>query len=287
MSAHFRHNKKRNTGLVFEFLVRRMASTMIDRDPEGYLKAVGIIKKYYSPNHALAEEKEIFDAISNNRGIPEVSARRILEQVRKHAQELDQKKIEIKKSNLIKDVNYAFGQDFFKVHRVPEYRLLASIQMLIEQYRYDGSTITEDVNKIQLEESLVRFMKTPVQEKAVIVSGQKVDGLVASLAMRKFEERYSGTLSESQKKTLRRFMNYSMIGNKEQFRREMEEEKTLLLKKIESSKSMKCFKEDPVMSERLNEATNSLSKLSDLISEDSVQELLLYHKLAAEIDSDE
>lgn len=283
----FRHNKKRNSGLVYEFLVRRMASTMVDRDPEGYLQAVGIIKKYFSSGQPLAEEKEIFDVISSSRGLAEPAARRVLSQLESHARALDSKKIEIKKSNLIKDVHYTFGQEFFSVHRVPEYRLLASVQMLVERYRQVGANLTEDVQKIQLEEALVKFMTTPIQDKTTGPGGQKVDGLVASLAMRKFEERYSGVLSESQKKTIRRFMNYSMTGNREQFSREMEEERQGLMQKIKESRELKCFSEDPVMATRLDEATASLTGLTNLSSEDSVQELLLYHKLAAEIDSDE
>ena len=283
----FRHNKKRNSGLVYEFLVRRMASTMVDRDPEGYLKAVGIVQKYYSANQPLAQEKEIFDVISSNRGLSESAARRVLEQLQNHSKGLDSKRIEIKKSNLIKDLNYTFGQDFFSVHRVPEYRLLASIQMLVDQYHRSGTNLTEGVDKIQLEESLVKFMMAPAHVKNPIAGGQKVDGLVASLAMKKFEERYSGALCESQKKTIRRFMNYSMTGNKEQFSREMEEERSSLLKKMTESRNLACFSEDKVMSERLDEAAASLYRLNNLASEDSVQELLLYHKLASEIDSDD
>jgi len=260
---------------------------MVERDPDGYLQAVGIIKKYFSEGQPLAREKEIFDVVSANRGISEASARKILGQLQLHASQLDSKRIEIKKSNLIKDVNYTFGQDFFSVHRVPEYRLLASVQMLVERYRQNTTNLTEDVDRIQLEEALIRFMTTPVHNKNSSASGQKVDGLVASLAMRKFEDRYSGVLSESQKKTIRRFMNYSMTSNKEQFMREMEEEKQSLLQKIKESRSLKVFSEDKVMSTRLDEASNALAKLSNLTSEDSVQELLLYHRLVAEIDSNE
>ena len=283
----FRHNKKRNTGLVYEFLVRRMASTMVDRDPEGYLQAVGIIKKYFSEGQPLAREKEIFDVVSTSRGLAEQAARRVLDQLQNHIMQLDAKKIEIKKSNLIKDVHYTFGQDFFSVHRIPEYRLLASIQMLVERYRQRGVNLTEDVQRIQLEEALIKFMTTPADDKDAGQTGQRVDGLVASLAMKKFEERYSGVLSESQKKTIRRFMNYSMTGNKEQFSREMEEERQSLLQKIKESRGLKCFSDDVVMAQRLDEASDTLMKLDDLSSEDSVQELLLYHKLASEIDSNE
>jgi len=287
MSSTFRHNKKRNTGLVYEQLVRRMALSMVDRDPENYLKALSIVKKYYSPGQPLAKEREIFEVISKSHGLSEQVARKVLSEIVKYASSIDEAKIDIKKSNLIKDIHHTFGQDFFNVHRVSEYRLLASVQLLIEQSRNKKQNISEGVQKIQLEESLIKYMTVPLQENSSKNRGEKVDGLVAALAMKKFEQRYSGSLNESQKKTIRRFMNYSMTGNKDQFKREMEEERKGLLEKLEASRGMKCFKDDNVMGQRLNEALDSLRALSDVSSEKAVQELLLFHKLTAEIDSEE
>lgn len=286
MPSSFKHNKKRNSGLVFEFLVRRLGLTMVERDPELYLKTVGIVKKYYSPGQPLEREKEVFDVISKSRGLTESSARRVLEEVKKHVNGLDQRKVEIKKSNLIKEVHYTFGQDFFDVHRIPEYRLYASIQMLIEQYRTSGQ-LAEGVQRIELEEGLVKFMSSPKETGPVGTKGERVDGLVASLAMRKFEQRYSGALNEAQKKTLRRFMNYSMTKNSDQFRREMEEEKKQLLEGLRSSQMLVCFHDDKVMGQRMDEAVQALEGLRDMTSESTVQELLLYHKLLQEIQSDE
>lgn len=288
MSSTFKHNKKRNSGLVYEFLVRRMGLSMVDKDPESYSKAFSIIKKYYSDGQPLAKEREAFEVISKSRSLNENTSRRVLSEIKKHILNLDAKKLEIKKSNLIKEIHYSFGQDFFDIHRIPQYRLYASIQMLLEQYKKSASNnISEGVNRIQLEEGIVKYMmSTPESEKNVI-RGEKVDNLVAAIAMKKFEERYSGSLNESQKKTLRRFMNYSMTQNSEQFTREMEEEKKSLLESIKKSVDMKYFKEDSIMKERLSEALSSLNKLNNLTSESSVQEILLYHKLVQEMNSDE
>jgi hypothetical protein len=261
---------------------------MVDRDPEAYLKTVGIVKKYFTPGMPLEREKEIFSVISKSRGLNETTARRVLEEVRKHVGLLDHKKIEIKKSNLIKDVHYAYGQNFFDIHRIPEYRLYASIQMLIEQYRLAaGANITEGVQRIELEENMVRFMTSPKGADHTGTKGERVDGLVASLAMRKFEQRYSGALNEPQKRTLRRFMNYSMTKNKDQFRREMEEEKKGLLEGLKSSQKLLCFHEDKVMGSKMDEAVEGLEGLRDMTAESTVQDLLLYHRLLQEIQSDE
>lgn len=287
-SSTFKHNKKRNTGLVYEFLVRRAGLAMVDRDPDSYLNTIGIIKKYYAPGTPLSHEKEVFDVIARSRGLTENSAHHVLEEARKHVTNLDSRKIEIKKSNLIKDIHYAFGQDFFDVHRIPEYRLMASIQMLIEQYKMTSKSITEGVQKIELEESLIKYMCSTPTASAPVVRGEKIDGLVATLAMKKFEERYAGSLNEGQKKVLRRFMNYSMTKNDEQFTREMEEERSKIVKTLTESRNLQCFVEDGVMKQRLDEALTTLKNMKIKGSpERSVEELLLFHKLVQEVKSDE
>lgn len=284
----FRHNKKRNSGLVYEFLVRRLASTVVDKDPESYLKAVSIVKKYFAEGQPLHQEKEIFEVISKSRNLSETSARNLLAEMKRCVQQLNTKKVDIKKSNLIKEINYSFGKDFFDVHRVPEYRFLASVQLLIELYRQEGeSRLSESAEKIQLEESLVKYMMSSPSQTSKQIRGEKVDGLVASLAMKKFEERYSGALCEAQKKTLRKFMNYSMTGNKEQFQREMLEEREGIMKKLQSSRNLKYFADDKVMAERMDEAIGHLSKLDEVTSDSSVQDILLFHRLVQEINSDE
>lgn len=286
MSSTFKHNKKRNSGLVYEFLIRRLGLSIVDKDKQSYFKAASLIKKYFNRGMPLAKERDIFEAISKSRSLDETTARRVLNEVKKQVNTLDHRKIEIKKSNIIKEIHYAFGQNFFDVHRIPQYRLYASIQMLVEQYKNKEATMNESLNRVHLEEALVKFMKSKeiTHETA---KGEKVDSLVASLAMKKFEQRYAGSLNEDQKRTLRKFMNYSVTGNSEQFTREMNEEKQKLLGKLSTSKNLTYFKEDKIMLERMNESISFLTNMKDVSTEKSVQDILLYQKLVQEIDSDE
>ena len=41
-----RHNKKRNTGLLFEFLVREMSSCLLSGDIQRFQKCIGMVRKY-------------------------------------------------------------------------------------------------------------------------------------------------------------------------------------------------------------------------------------------------
>jgi len=281
-----KHRKKRNTALVYEFLVRRMASTMVDQDPDAYIAALQITKKYFQAGQPLAEEKALFDAIVQNRGLSEKAANAVLGEVMRHARGMDERLLEIKKSNLIKDVNYTFGPEFFSVHRIREYRLLASIQMLIDRYRNQKAQLSEDVEKIKLEEGLVTYMTTSAPQP-VAQPSQPVDTFVATLAMKKFEERYSGALNEGQRVILRNFMNYEMTGDEERFNRFMTEERADVLTELSNLRNTKEFLEDNVMAERLAEAVDKLRGMANLTGEGTVQEMLLYRRLLQEINSNE
>ena len=101
MSSLFKHNKKRNSGLVFEFLVRQMSSDMLDGNAARYAKAVDITRRYFSEGMILSKEKQLHDVLRNTRGVTESRARRVLAEVMRHSRALDSKTLEIKKNNLI------------------------------------------------------------------------------------------------------------------------------------------------------------------------------------------
>lgn len=285
--ASFNHNKKRNSGLVYEFIVRRMGAQLLDEDKAGYARTLEIVKKYYSAETSLAKERELFEVIRNTRGVSEGVARKILGEVARHAKALDRKKIEIKKSNLIKEINHSFGKDFYSAHRVPDYRLLASIQMLIDGYQ-NGGPIVESVQKIQLEEAIVRFMTTTAPEKGRVSTEEKVDNLVANLAAKKFGELYRGTFNKDQKVLLERYVRATMAGDRVSLGRFLVSERDRLLEKFRVAGIMKEMREDKVMKERMDEAVRKLGSLPVSNGNDeAVEEVILFYKLAEELSSNE
>src|SRR5579862_4386511 len=127
----FKHNKKRNAALVYEFLVRQMGHRLLEGDQPGYRDTLRIVRRYFSANTILGAERELFEAVKTTRGVPEIVARRVLGIIRDRFMRLDHRKVDIKKSNLIKEINHGYGREFFTRYRVPEYRMLASIQMFL------------------------------------------------------------------------------------------------------------------------------------------------------------
>jgi hypothetical protein len=197
---------------------------------------------------------------------------------------MDARKIDIKKSCLIKEINYAFGKGFFAEHRIPDYRLLASIQMVIDACRND-SVLTESVSKIQLEEGLVLYMTSKGEYQTKPVVRSEVDELVMRMAAKRFDEKYSRSLGPAQKVLLERYIRYQVSGDELPLRKFIASETERVTGSLDRALSMKEVREDKVMLERLTEAKSKFNKSKDL--DVIVEELMLFQALSAEVDADE
>lgn len=284
--ATFRHNRKRDTGLVYEFLVRKLSQAMVNKDQKSYKTTMEIVRKYYGDGTPLAEERELFDVIKNTRGVSESAARRILAEIQRHAKNLDAKKIEIKKSNLIKEINYAFGKNFYSEHRIPEYRLLASIQMVIDAARTQ-TRLTESVQKIQLEEGLVKYMMTRGSFSETISQKSEVDAVVMAMVAKRFEEKYSKSLGSSQKLLLEKYIRAQVTGDLKPLAETIVSELKRINTSLTNASTMKEIIEDTVMSSKLTEAKQKLLETGAMSFDKQVEEIMMYQKLVDEVNSNE
>jgi hypothetical protein len=282
----FNHNKKRNSGLVYEFLVRRLSRAMIDQNNPIYQKTLGIVHKYYATGAPISEERELFDVVKNTRGVSENAARRILGEIQRAAKYMDAKRIDIKKSNLIKEINHGFGQNFWDEHRVPDYRLYATIQMIIDAAR-SAQRLTESVQSIQLEEGLVRYMTSVTEFAVAPPPNQDIDQLVMAMTAKKFQEKYSHSLNPNQKVLLEKFLRFQVAGDEKRLFEHINSEHTRITKALESEMISKEASEDPIMKEKLTEAYLRFTEGGHRTLDEEVERLMLYQKLVEEIDSDE
>lgn len=282
----FNHNKKRNSGLVYEFLVRRLSKAMIEKDDNIYQKTLGIVHKYYLAGAPIAEERELFDVVRNTRGVSENAARRILGEIQRTANRMDVKKIDIKKSNLIKEINHTFGMGFWDEHRIPDYRLLATIQMIIDASRSD-QRLTESVQNIQLEEGVVQYMMSTREFSIVSAPKQDIDQLVMAITAKKFQEKYSHSLGDKQKVLLEKFIRFQVTGDDKPLFEHIQNEFKRVENALNKAMSMSEVKDDAVMSEKLNEAYVKFTESGRRTLDEEVERLMLYQTLVEEIESNE
>jgi hypothetical protein len=285
-SKGFKHSKKRNCGLVYEFLLRKMSQSLLQNDDVGYRTALRLVKKYYHTGSVLDGERRLFDAIVDTRGASEKVARGVIEEVISSAKNLDFRLIDIKKSNLLKDVNRSFGKKFFDEFRLEDYRSYASIQLLVNSCA-QGSTIVEGVQRIQLREALIVYMMSSPEQKKLAPTA---DNLAYSIAVKKFNERYNDALSSDQKSILKEYVMSLADEDKgpKKLGSYLSKVRLRVMERLGDARLVREVVEDPTMGKRLVEAEDILKRM-DLVTagEREVEDLMLFIRLTEEVSSGE
>jgi len=273
-----KHSKFKNTGILFELLVRQVASDTLSKDNS---EAVRIIKEYFSKKTQLGKELELYQTILTEKFNSESQANRFIDAVLSNRQKLNQSTLRREKYNLIKEIKEHYDLDKFTKARVDNYRTLASTYTIFE------NTSLKPADSVKIRYNLVEAVTGKRANKAIkkqIVSEyQKQDKdmqlLSYQILVDKFNEKY-GDLSVKQKNVLREYINnVSNTSNlKELISTEVPHIKRTLRNKIRSMK-------DPVMRIKLKEVAKQATALGkrNVIKDQEVLSLMRFYELIKEL----
>src|SRR5947207_849958 len=102
------HNKKRNTGLLYEFLVRHISEGLVSGDERQVHLATKLLKKHFKKGTELHREFKLFHALVNTTVASSDVAKKIVVEAREAAKRYDVAQLDREKSLLIKGINYTF-----------------------------------------------------------------------------------------------------------------------------------------------------------------------------------
>lgn len=192
------HNKKRNTGLLYEFLVRHMSNALLHNDLVAHKQAYNIAVEHFSPGTELHKEFRVFNALIQTCGVNAHIASRIVDEARTVIRSQDCRKLECEKSVLIKEINYTCGKDVYK-HNVPDYKKLATIQQIFNEWRRDQANIPVLAG---YEQQLFEWLQAPTSVNVVKTLDEHIDNdastLVFKIANKKLTEKYAEHLTTMQ-----------------------------------------------------------------------------------------
>jgi len=191
-----KHNKKRNVGVIHEQLVRYVGSAIISGDDKSAEKAISIITNHFKTGTELYREFRLFNALVN---IPMTNlelSKLVISEAKNAAKDHNKERLSNEKSNLIKSINHLLSEQKFYDIRVPNYKLYASVQSLLDTWR--GSKILEIHEIAKFESQLQEWIsRVPVEN---LDENKKNDPLVYKIMLKKFQEKYGKELLSSQKK---------------------------------------------------------------------------------------
>ena len=191
-----KHNKKRNVGIVYQQVLRRAAEAAIDGDKTHANECIELLGRHFQPGTELYKEHKLFSSILETGGVDEKTSERVLSIAKQVSRSIDQPTIEKQKGTFINEANRIFGKGHLFNTRVSNYRGLATVQLLLNEWR-DPGTLTP-TQTAEYERRLQAYMMTAKQTPS-LQKESKVDDLTVSMFRKRFDDSYGSKLTNLQK----------------------------------------------------------------------------------------
>ena len=277
-----KHSKYKNTGLLFELLVRQITADTLSG---GESPSLNILKKSFAKTE-LGKEYKLYETLFKTKNLTEGKAEVTLNTVLEATRKLNRSALRREKYNLINEIRKHYNINEFFRHQVPNYKGYAAFYKLIEIYNSDKLSETEEIidNKVTILECLT---ERPVSEKKVkqdlVEEFAKYDKDLRVLTYKVMLEKFNGkyaNLNKGQKEVLKEFMN--SIDNTPRLK-EIYNTKINEIKKVLKLQARKV--KDDATKIKLLEVVKLLKEIDkgSRISNDDLINLLQYYQLTEEL----
>ncbi len=289
MKSSIKHNKLRNTGILFELLVRQITADVMENKQNGV--AVKLMREFFNSKKELGKELMLYRAFFNVQNLSEQKAFQLLKLVSEQRKNLDQHTLDTQKYLLIKEIKKNFDLKEFFAARVPSYKIYASIYKnfdaavngvgdvtTIEELANSQFTIVEHLSGKAVTKEIKEH-----NELASIIRSQDDDIRFLSyrILIERFNEKYKG-LDEAQKKLLQEYIyNISNTGNLKKYT--MSESRRLAKEISERAKKVS----DKVVRIKLAEVVTQLQRIQNAttIKENHMTAMLIGYEILKELKS--
>jgi hypothetical protein len=201
-----KHSKYKNTGVLFEMLVRKLTSETLSSNKT---VTVDIIKKYFGKNTELAKELYLYNSLMKEQFKSEAHALDYIRTVKAAHDKLNQSVLKRQRYNLVKEISEKFVfDDLAKIH-ISNYKALASINMIFEHAETDNPKQISACKNVIVEHVMMPTKKTQVKDSLTETfesQPKDIRLLTYKLLVDKFNTKYSSTLDESQKQLLNKYI---------------------------------------------------------------------------------
>jgi len=280
------HNKKRNAGLLYEFLVRTISQALVEGDQKKSAVALKILRKHFKPVTELYREFRLINALIKTTVSSEAVASSIIGEAKSAAKNHDLSVLDREKSLLIKHINHSLNEDNFYDYHINEYKMYATVQTLLNDWR----STEKNISRMALyEDQLVRWLTTEkLQHDEQIISEESAgtSRLLMKVMTKKLNEKYSGILNEDQKALLKAYVFSTANSDPEVIQKKLQEVKGGLLNKINEYQN--SHSDNVYINNKLNETrAKILEEEINVIDDDTITRFMLYTKLSTELVGEE
>ena len=280
-----KHSKFKNTGILFELLIRQITADILDSNESSANK---LVKKYFGEDTDLGKEQRLYQVLLEETTNTEGSAYKLVDAVVSEHKKLDKKVLSRLRYELVKEMKDVYPIDDFFRSKIRNYKTYASIYKLFEGSKTDVFCDPREI----------------VESKNTIVNGLCKDKVVGQdlgqlenyaqhnedlrlisykLLVDRFNEKYS-ELNEDQRLLLKNYINN--ISNTNSLREYINEQLPVIKTKIEKlSENI----DDDVVKIKLKEVTSQLNKVREgrVVKDSQVSAVLMSYELIKELEKNE
>ena len=280
-----KHSKFKNTGFLFELLVRQITSEVMSSSKS---VAEKLLKEHFNSKQELSKELKLYQYLINEKYNSESKAEQFINTILEARKKIDEKKLTKEKYNLIKEIKETYNLDEFIKSPISNYKTLASIykifETVINNEEYDPTDIVS--SRFTIAENIIN---SSIQNKdvklkdAVLEEYRKQDddlrAVSYKLLVESFNNKYSN-LTNDQKGLLREYINN--INNTGKLSEYVSTEVTKL---VEGLKEVGSKISDKVTKIKLAETIANIRKIKSVkkIKEQHLSAMMMTYELLNEL----
>jgi len=201
---NIKHSKYKNSGILFELLVRQITSDTLNGKDSPARK---ILKNYFVKTE-LGKEYKLYETLAKSTNLTEAKANTIIETLLESSKTLNRSSLKRQKYNLVKEIKNSYDIDKFFKHKLPNYKSQAALYTLIEiKSNPNLNNIKHEIsNKITLIEAISNKSSKTSSTPTLIDEFKDYDNdlriLTYKVLLEKFNDKYEG-LNKNQKLVLK------------------------------------------------------------------------------------
>ena len=207
-----KHSKFKNTGFIFELLVRQITSEIMSNNKS---VAEKILKEHFNSKKELSKELKLYQYLVNEKYNSESKAEQFINTILEARKRLDETKLTREKYNLIKEIKETYNLDEFIKSSISNYKTLASIYKIFETVtsveQFDPTdivssrfTIAENIINSSIENKDVKIKDAVLEEYRK--QDEDLRAVSYKLLVESFNSKYKN-LTDEQKGLLREYIN--------------------------------------------------------------------------------
>lgn len=278
-----KHSKYKNTGLIYELLVKQIAADTLSKRES---PALTVLRKFYTGNTTLVKEFKLYDFILKNKGVGSKKAESVLSTIIEISRKLDANSLKKQKYELIKELKSHYDlEEFFSI-KVESYKPLAALYCLMEAQATSGlvdldvfvdnkTTILEHLTQSKLSNKAVA--DTLIEEYSKYDKDLRL--LTYKILLEKFNDQYKDLLPE-QKNILKEFI--VSVNSSTRLRNVVNEEMIKLQKEISTLKENVVDKVVKIKLEEIQKAITPI-KNTQKVEDNHLVSLMQYYELVNEL----